>query len=211
VGGGVWGSWPQTDKNLSQSPFTGKFFRWRHFSLLLRVLSFFTEKSFADTQEHWKLFQQSWFTKCRFTNIFKWHFNTEKKTTDCRATVSQKFNRCFITKRLFQVQYVHGRQTIVVQSTFVQYIYKHRKLHIWMCINVTEVWHSFQIFFKYYFGGLCWPLLCFCRPFQIFFKKYVDWGFEPWELVVTRGRAINLATVLRTAVCHPFWFTRCKK
>jgi hypothetical protein len=32
-GGGVWGSGPQTDKHLPQSPFTGHFFRWRHCAL----------------------------------------------------------------------------------------------------------------------------------------------------------------------------------
>ncbi len=31
--GGVWGSEPQTDNHLPQSPFTGQFFRWRHFAL----------------------------------------------------------------------------------------------------------------------------------------------------------------------------------
>jgi hypothetical protein len=32
-GGGVWGSGPQTDNHLPQSPFTGQFFTWRHFAL----------------------------------------------------------------------------------------------------------------------------------------------------------------------------------
>ncbi len=32
-GGGVWGSGPQTDKHLPQSPFIGQFFRGRHFAL----------------------------------------------------------------------------------------------------------------------------------------------------------------------------------
>ncbi len=30
---GIWGSGPQTVKHLPQSPFTGQFFRWRHFAL----------------------------------------------------------------------------------------------------------------------------------------------------------------------------------
>jgi hypothetical protein len=31
---GVWGSGPQTDKHLPQNPYTGQFFRWRHFATL---------------------------------------------------------------------------------------------------------------------------------------------------------------------------------
>jgi hypothetical protein len=33
IRGGIWGSRLQTDKHLPQSPFTGKFVRWRHFAL----------------------------------------------------------------------------------------------------------------------------------------------------------------------------------
>jgi hypothetical protein len=29
----VWGYGPQTDKHLPQNPFTGQFFRWRHFAM----------------------------------------------------------------------------------------------------------------------------------------------------------------------------------
>ncbi len=36
----VWGSGPQTDKPLPQNPFTGQKVWWRHFALLLWVLSF---------------------------------------------------------------------------------------------------------------------------------------------------------------------------
>ncbi len=38
--GGVWGSGPQTDKQRPQSPFTSKFFRWRHFALSVMSLIF---------------------------------------------------------------------------------------------------------------------------------------------------------------------------
>jgi hypothetical protein len=39
--GGVWGYVPQTDKHLSQSPFTGQFFRWWHFAMPSLRLSFY--------------------------------------------------------------------------------------------------------------------------------------------------------------------------
>ncbi len=39
-GVGVWGSWPQTDKHLAQSPFTGQFLRRRHFALSSMSLIF---------------------------------------------------------------------------------------------------------------------------------------------------------------------------
>jgi hypothetical protein len=38
--GGGWGSGPQTDKHQPQSPFTGQFFRWRHFALPIMSLIF---------------------------------------------------------------------------------------------------------------------------------------------------------------------------
>ncbi len=50
---GVWGSGPQTDKHLPQSPFTGQFFIWRHFASPSMSLSTLMPLSHSGFKLYW--------------------------------------------------------------------------------------------------------------------------------------------------------------
>ncbi len=60
---GVWGSGPKTDKHLPQTPFKGKFFRWRYFALPSMSLMFPRLWHFSDIWLTWHGRWRRW--RCR--------------------------------------------------------------------------------------------------------------------------------------------------